>query len=96
MFCSVESPERIEQHLTGKEDEVCTIILQNLLCKFRGPDHPDRAGRDAGFAADLLGKRHLVAWTARKIGVGRSGTQIPAGRAVNEINAQLPRVCGKR
>src|SRR5690242_6581563 len=59
MLGGVERPERIEQDLAGKEDQVCTIILQNLLGEFRRPDHPDGAGWNAGFAADLFGKRHL-------------------------------------
>ena len=77
MFCGVKSPERIEKHLTGKEDEVGTPILQDLLGKLRSSDHPDRAGWNPRFVADLFGKRHLVARTASKIGIGRSGTQIP-------------------
>ena len=35
MFCGVESPERVEQHLAGKEDEVRPIFLQNLLGELR-------------------------------------------------------------
>jgi hypothetical protein len=95
MFGGVESPERIEQHLAREEDEVCTTVLQDLLSKVRGSDHPDRARRDIGFMTDLLGKRYLVTWSARKVGIGRSGTQIPTRRTIDEIDTQLFQFTGE-
>ena len=86
--CSSSEPRArantgIAQKLAS-HDHCIRLFRPNDVLRLHGrSDHSDRAGHDPGFAADALGKGHLVTGTDRNFRVGH----ITTGRTIDEIDS---------
>src|SRR5262245_47968538 len=59
-FGGMDREIRITQELAGHQDHVCLTGGDNVVRLLGSCDQADRAGRNPGLPADLLGKRHLI------------------------------------
>ena len=86
-----QGPIRIAQEL-ARHDHCIRLFRPNDVLRLNWrSDHSDRAGHDFGFAADTLGKGHLVTGADRNFRVGH----VTTGRTIDEIDSHLLQLPGE-
>src|SRR6202167_1641304 len=84
-------PVRIAQKFAGNDDGVRLSGNENMLGLCGGCDHPDGAGQDVGFPADLLRKLRLITRTDRNLCL----RQIAARRAIDQGCSKFRQLAGE-